>query len=264
MNYRTLLSEGFWDFKMNDRIKKLRTQSRSAVPILSLERALLMTEFYKNGAAHKFSAPIARAKAFNYLMENKKIGINDGELIVGERGPKPKSTPTYPEVCCHSLKDLDILNTREKISFKVSDDVRKKTADIIIPFWKGRSIRDKIFSQVDDEWIDSYEAGVFTEFMEQRAPGHTVAGKNIWSNGFLDFKEEIKESRENLDFFNDPDAFNKREQLKAMDIAADTIINFAERYAQEAKNLAAQEVDSSRKKDFEKQKTNIMQKNVLI
>ena len=237
---------------MNDRIKKLRTQSRSAVPILSLERALLMTEFYKNGAAHKFSAPIARAKAFNYLMENKKIGINDGELIVGERGPKPKATPTYPEVCCHSLKDLDIINTREKISFKVSDDVKKKTADIIIPFWKGRSIRDKIFSQVDVEWIDSYEAGVFTEFMEQRAPGHTVAGKNIWNNGFLDFKEEIKESRENLDFFNDASAFNKREQLKAMDIAADAIINFAERYAQEAKNLAAQEVDSYRKKELEK------------
>ncbi|MFX0025890.1 MAG: pyruvate formate lyase family protein, partial [Candidatus Hermodarchaeota archaeon] len=112
---------------MNERIKKLRAQSRNAIPYISLERALLITEFYKTSAAHKFSAPIARAKAFKYLMENKKICISESELIVGERGPEPKATPTYPEVCCHSLQDLDILNTRKKISFKVSEDTRQKT-----------------------------------------------------------------------------------------------------------------------------------------
>ncbi len=237
---------------MNNRIKKLRTQSRGAIPYLSLERALLLTEFYKNGAAHKFSASIARAKAFKYFMENKKICINEDELIVGERGPEPKATPTYPEVCCHSLQDLDILNSRDKISFKVSEVTKQKTKDIIIPFWKGRSIRDKIFSQVDDEWNDAYEAGIFTEFMEQRAPGHTVGGKNIWNKGFLDFKQEIKESIEKLDFYNDPDAFNKREQLTAMNIVADAIIAFAERYAQKAKHLVNKELNLKRKRELEK------------
>ncbi|MFW9946527.1 MAG: trans-4-hydroxy-L-proline dehydratase, partial [Candidatus Odinarchaeota archaeon] len=237
---------------MNERIKKLRAQSRNAIPYISLERALLITEFYKTGAAHKFSAPVARAKAFKHLMENKKICINEGELIVGERGPEPKATPTYPEVCCHSLQDLDILNNRKKISFKVSEDTRQKTEEIIIPFWKGRSIRDKIFSQVDNAWIDAYEAGIFTEFMEQRAPGHTVGGKNIWKKGFLDFKQEIKESIKKLDFYNDPDAFNKREQLRAMDIVADAIINFAQRHAQEARRLAIIESNEIRKKELEK------------
>ena len=237
---------------LNERISKLRTQSREAVPYLSLERALLLTEFYKTGAAHKFSAPIARAKVFKYILENKKICINEGELIVGERGPEPKATPTYPEVCCHSLKDLDILNSRDKISFKVSEDTKQKAKDIIIPFWKGRSIRDKIFSQVDNEWIDVYEAGIFTEFMEQRAPGHTVAGKNIWKKGFLDFKQEIKESIDGLDFYNDPDTYNKREQLRAMDIAADAIINFANRYAKEANRLATIESNPIRRRELEK------------
>ena len=237
---------------MNERIKKLRSQSREAIPYLSIERALLITEFYKTGAAHKFSAPIARAKAFKYLMENKKICINLSELIVGERGPEPKATPTYPEVCCHSLQDLDILNTRNKTSFKVSEDTRQKTEDIIIPFWKGRSIRDKIFSQVDKEWIDAYEAGVFTEFMEQRAPGHTVGGKNIWNKGFLDFKKEIKKAIEKLDFYNDPGAFNKREQLTAMNIAADAIISFAERHAQKVRQLAINEIDPNRKRELKK------------
>jgi pyruvate formate-lyase/glycerol dehydratase family glycyl radical enzyme len=237
---------------MNERIKQLRTQSREAIPYLSLERALLITEFYKSGAAHKYSAPINRAKAFKYILDNKKICINEGELIVGERGPEPKATPTYPEVCCHTLQDLDILNTREKISFKVSEETKQKSRDIIIPFWKGKSIRDKIFSQVDNEWIYAYEAGIFTEFMEQRAPGHTVAGENIWEKGFLDFKQEIKNSIQELDFYNDPDAYDKREQLKAMEICGDSIISFAERYGQEAKRLASIENDPNRKGELEK------------
>jgi formate C-acetyltransferase len=237
---------------MNERIRKLRTESREAIPYISLERALLITEFYKTGAAHKYSPPVARAKAFKHLMENKKICINEGELIVGERGPEPKATPTYPEVCCHSMQDLDILNTREKISFKVSEKTRQKMKDLIIPFWSGKSIRDKIFSQVDNEWIDAYEAGIFTEFLEQRAPGHTVGGENIWNKGFLNFKEEIKESIEKLDFYNDPNAYDKREQLIAMNIAADAIINFGARYAQEAKALASRELDPLRKRELEK------------
>ena len=57
--------------------------------------------------------------AFEYLLRHKAICINDGEMIVGERGPAPKATPTYPEICLHSLQDLDILNSREKVSFKV-------------------------------------------------------------------------------------------------------------------------------------------------
>jgi len=215
-----------------------------------LERASLITEFFKTGAAHKFSAPVARAKAFKYLLENKKICINEGELIVGERGPEPKATPTYPEVCSHSLKDLEILNTRKKISFKVSEETRKKTKEIIIPFWKGKSIRDKIFAQVDQEWIDAYDSGIFTEFMEQRAPGHTVAGKNIWKKGFLDFKQEIKQSIEKLDFYNDLEAFHKREQLRAMDITADAIITFASRYAQEVLQLAETESNPVRKEEL--------------
>ena len=237
---------------MNERIQKLRTQSRTAIPRLSLERAKLMTEFYKTGAVEKYSIPVTRALAFKYYLENKEICINPGELIVGERGPLPKATPTYPEICSHSLKDLDILNNREKISFKVSDDEKEFTKDVIIPFWKGKSIRDKIFSQMDKKWIDAYEAGVFTEFMEQRAPGHTVAGKKIFSKGFLDFKREISDSISNLDFFNDSDAFNKREELRAMNIAADAIISYAKRHSEKAKELASIEKSDIRKKELEK------------
>lgn len=237
---------------MNDRIKKLRQQSLDAKPTLSPERAVLLTEFYESGVPERVSVPVARAMALEYLMENKTICVNDGELIVGERGLEPKATPTYPEICTHSLKDLDILNTREKISFAVCEETKKIYEERIIPFWKERSIRDRIFCEVDDEWKAAYEAGIFTEFMEQRAPGHTVLDNKIYYKGFSDFKEEIQRQIDQLDFYHDPDALSKREELKAMSIAADAILTLARRYSAKAKELAGKESSPERKKELEK------------
>ncbi len=104
---------------MSERVCRLRQQSLAAVPTISTERAELMTAFYRDHTG-LMSAPMRRALAFRYLMEHKPIYIGDEELIVGEKGPAPKATPTYPELCCHSLEDLDILDSREKISFEVS------------------------------------------------------------------------------------------------------------------------------------------------
>jgi len=73
----------------------------------------------------ELSAPVKRAKAFEYLLRNKKICINAGELIVGERGPGPKQTSTYPEISLHFSEDLEILNSREKVSFRVDEEVKK-------------------------------------------------------------------------------------------------------------------------------------------
>jgi trans-4-hydroxy-L-proline dehydratase len=234
---------------MNERIKNLREQSINAVPHVSHERAVLMTEFYKHAGSH--SAPMRRALAFKSIMEGKTICINDGELIVGERGPAPKATSTYPELCCHSLGDLDILNNREKISFKVCDETRRIYNDEVIPFWKGKTIREKIFEEMAPEWKDAYEAGIFTEFMEQRAPGHTVLDDKIYRKGMLDFKNEIRASLRSLDFDNDSDAYGKQEELKAMNICADAIISFAERHADAIHALALAEKNAERKKELE-------------
>lgn len=237
---------------MNKRIQKLREESINTHPSISAERAKLLTDFYQSDAAKGISTPVKRALAFKYIMENKFICFNDGELIVGERGPSPKATPTYPEITVHSLKDLNILDSRDKTSYSLDNKTRNIYQQEIIPFWQGRSIRERLFHQVSDEWKNAFEAGVFTEFMEQRAPGHTVLGGKIYRKGFLAFKEEIKKSIKNLDFLNDPEAYQKREELKAMDIAADALLIYAKRHLKKAKELARKETVAERKKELEK------------
>lgn len=232
-----------------ERTKKLRQQSVSTQPSVSLERALIETEFYeKNYGAMEM--PVLRALNFKNLMEKRKLYIGDGELIVGEKSEGPQVVPTFPELCAHTVEDMTVMNERDYISFKVKEGDKEIQAEKILPYWEGRSTRDKILANMTQEWKDAYAAGMFTEFMEQRAPGHTVADGKIYQKGFLEFKKEIEEAIEALDFLNDKDAYDKKAQLEGMAISCDAIIIYGQRYAAYARELAAKEADPKRKEEL--------------
>lgn len=235
---------------MTPRIQYLREQSLNTINRISAERALLVTDFYKNRLDFSDSIPVQRAKSFDYILSNKQVYINDRELIVGERGPAPKATPTYPEITVHSLQDLDMLDTREKVWFRVDKETRDAYENTIIPFWKGRSNRDRIMEAMSEEWHNAYHAGMFTEFMEQRAPGHTVAGYKIFRKGLFDIIRDIDKSTDSLDPMNDPQAWDKKEELKAMKIVANAMIRFAERHAERLEDLAKTESDENRRREL--------------
>ena len=236
---------------MNKRISTLRKKSLEAVPHLSLERAVLVTDAYKENYG-KVSIPVIRALSFKELMEKKAIYIGEGELIVGEKGDCEKSVPTFPELCCHTMEDFDIIDSREKVFYKVADSEKSIHKETILPYWQGKSIRDLIFENVSQEWKNCYNGGIFTEFMEQRAPGHTVGDGKIYTKGFKDFKKDINKALRQLDFVNDPNAYDKGEELKAMLIAADAIIVFGKRHRDLALKLAKSEPNQIRKAELEK------------
>ena len=234
---------------MNERIRKLRKQSLETEPHIYMERADLETDAYMlyEGSV---SVPELRALAFKHFMEHKTLCINDGELIVGEKGDGPQAAPSFPELCCHTVEDMKIMNARDLIYFRVTEEDLKLQEEKIIPFWEKRSVRHKILANMTEEWKNAYAAGIFTEFMEQRGPGHTVGSEKIYKKGFLDYKNDIIEARNNLDFLNDKEAFDKKSQLNAMEICCDAIIILGERYAAYARELAAKETDETRKAEL--------------
>lgn len=234
---------------MNERIKTLRRQSETTVPHIYIERAVLMTDAYKKYEG-SVSIPELRALTMKEIFSRKKINIEPGELIVGEKGDSPQSTPTFPELCCHTLTDMQVMNDRELICFKVSEEDMKIQEEIIIPFWEKRSMRHKLLNSMTPEWKDCYEAGIFTEFMEQRGPGHTVGSRKIYEKGFLDYKKDIEDALNALDYMNDPQAVEKRDQLNAMSIMCDAIIILGERYAALAAEMAEKETDEVRKAEL--------------
>ena len=236
---------------MNERIHRLRKQSVETQESLSIERALISTKFYKENYG-KYSEPVMRALNFLEICKQKTIYIGDDELIVAERGPKPKSVPTFPELTCHSVEDFHVLNTRDQQRYIIPQEDIDTYEREVIPYWKGRTMRERIFGHVPNEWKRAYEAGVFTEFMEQRAPGHTALDGTIYKKGMLDYKQEIKEHINRLDFLNDPEATSKLEELKAMDISCNAAIVFAERHAALAEEMATKESNPTRVKELKK------------
>ncbi len=236
---------------MNDRVKRLHRQSIDTPTTLTIERALIETAFYKENYG-KMPNCILRAKNFYEICKKKTIYIGKDELIVGERGPVPKAVPTFPELTCHSVEDLHTLNTRKLQPYHISQEDIDTYAREVIPYWEGRTQRERIFSHVSKEWEEAYHAGVFTEFMEQRAGGHTAMDGKMYQRGLLDCKALIAQTLNELDFINDPEATDKQQELQAMDISCDAAILFAERHADLAEKMAAEESNPQRKAELVK------------
>ena len=249
MNYNIKYPEN--NGGMNARIKRLRQQNFDTPTTLSIERALIETAFYKE---YYGTMPIAvlRAKNFYEICKKKTLYIGDDELIVGERGPLPKAVPTFPELTCHSVEDLHTLNERELQRYTISQEDIDTYEREVIPYWKGKTQRERIFNHVSKEWEEAYHAGVFTEFMEQRAAGHTAMDGKMYREGLLDVKARIEKKIASLDYIYDPEATDKQQELEAMAISCDAAILFAERHAELAEQMAAKEQDPQRKAELEK------------
>ena len=237
--------------ELSERIKRLQRESKAAIPTLDPERALLLTRFYQGEDWEGVSIPVKRARAFEYILLHKKISIAEGELLVGEKGQGPRAAPTFPELCCHSLDDLEILHNREKIPFQVEDETRRIYQDELIPYWEGKSTREKLLDRMSPAWLGAFQAGIFTEFMEQRSPGHTVLDDKIYHKGMEDFQADIQKALADLDDQNDPETSAKREELEAMDISANALIKYAQRYSNLARELAGNEHDPIRRAELE-------------
>ncbi len=224
------------------RIEVLREASYQAVPSLSIERAKIITECYKKNEG-KYPTPILRALCFKELCLSQTLYIGKGELIVGERGPRPKAVSTYPELTCHSVEDLRILNSRERQRYMVSEEDIATYEREVIPFWKERTQRDRIFSILPDDWKRLYSSGLFTEFAEQRAPGHTALDGKIYKTGMHGFRERIAMALKKLERKNSSSAQERKNMLQAMDIACEALILFAGRHASLAMTMAADSRD---------------------
>ena len=234
---------------MNERIRKLRALSVNTQPHIDMERAKIMTETYLRFEG-VLSVPQLRAQALKDYFSQKTLYLGEGELIVGEKGDSPQGAPTFPELCCHSVEDMRLMNERELIRFQVTPEDMELQEKVMIPFWKDRCIRSHIFRQMTPEWKKAYECGIFTEFMEQRGPGHTVGSSKIYEKGLLDYQRDIQEAIDRLDFFQDPHALERKEELEGMYTACEALMILAARYSAYARELAEQESDTQRRREL--------------
>ncbi|MDR2453624.1 MAG: hypothetical protein LBD51_03525 [Bifidobacteriaceae bacterium] len=241
-----------WDAKRGStlRTKRLREVSETTPPSICLERALIETEVYAEHEG-KLPAPVLRGLFFRELMSRRTLYLDDAELIVGEKGAGPQSAPTFPELCCHTLEDFDNMANRERVSFAVSEADKRLQAEVVIPFWRERATMAKMNQDLPPEWRRLFEAGLFTEFMAQRGPGHTVADGKIYRRGYLDFMAQIDRELARIDYGADMRAADRRAELAGMRLVCEGMVILGQRYAALARLRAGQTADPARRRELE-------------
>lgn len=234
---------------MNACIKTLREKSISSRPEIFPERAVLLTESYKETEGEPMA--IRRAKALKKVLEEIPIIIHDGELIIGEKTLKPRGSHIYPELYCPDYEALCQIENRVEAPFYCSDETKGIILKKVYPYWRNKQAWSRIREVMTKEWKSALEEYVFTEYMISRSPGHINVDGRVLNRGFRDIKREIEEALSEIDY-SDPDCYERICELKAMDICIDAAIMFANRYAALAMDMAKNEENLERKKELEK------------
>ncbi len=236
--------------KSTPRVGRLR-QKMLILPSLCIERGYWMTESYKE--TENEPSVIRRAKGLVKILENMAVYIGDEELIVGNTTSKIRGGAMVPEVDWRwYLEEVDTLSTREWNKFAPMADEEKAKIREFLPYWKGKSIFEKWDTMLPEDARIRYhlihEAGAYSA--SSIHPGHTMPdyGK-VLDIGLNGIKKQADERLEKLNLAEIED-FKKYHFYRAVKIALDAAIHFANRYAALARSLSEKETDDQRKTEL--------------
>jgi len=233
-----------------ERIEFLKNRLLDTKPEMDLENALIMTKSFEETAGEPLC--IQKAKAFYKQCNEKTVTIWDKELIVGCSGSKIRGGILCADTCWSILdEELDTISNRRYDPFYLKDEDKQMFLEKIKPFWKGRSSLEAWYKQIPEDTKELRDCGVlYINRKAVRGFGETTAGySQVINEGILSICDNIEARRARLDI-TIPGDYEKDQYLEAMLTSARGIMRIAERYSEEAKRLAEQEKDESRKAEL--------------
>lgn len=242
-----MLAKGF--SKPTDRVERLRSMIVDAVPCIEAERAVLITESYQ--ATEGLPMIMRRAKALENILNNLTVTIRDDELVVGTLTKAVRSCQLFPENSYKWVMDeFDTIETRMADPFKISEE-DKATLRKVLPYWEDKTISDLASSYMSEKTKECIANGVFTVgnyFFG--GVGHIIIDYDkAIRRGYKAIIQDAVEALESFDC-NDPDFIQKTQFCKAIITVLSAAINFAKRYSDKAKEMAAVETNPTRKAEL--------------
>lgn len=237
------------DIPMTDRIVKLREELFKKMPEIEVDRAVLITESYKQTE----DQPIVkrRALAFEHILNNIPITIRDNELVVGSATKAPRSCQVFPEFSYEWLEsELDTIEFREADPFHISEE-NKAVLRKVFPYWKNKTTSELASAYMAPEASMAIEHNMFTPGnYYYNGVGHvTVDYGKVLKIGYKGILQEVQQELDNCNVY-DADYAKKHEFLESVIISCNAVINYARRYANLAYEMAQKCTDSTRKKEL--------------
>ncbi len=218
-------------------------------PKVRIERALIVTDSHR--ATEGEPMMIRRAKAFRDLANKMPVSIDSWQIVVGNYSAEPFALNPNPELCWDVILDrMDDFATREGDKYRISEE-DKSTLREVLPWWKGRSIGEKIISMLPEKASDSYDAGIIASgYLGQGSGNFTADYSRVISRGLIDIMDEIRRKRSRLEPGN-PENEKKYLYYEATLICCQAAIDFSNRYAKLAETMAQETTDKLRKNELE-------------
>lgn len=234
---------------LSPRVTALLEGFHAARPEVFAERALLVTRAYAETEGQPML--LRRARAMAEILGGVTVLIRDGELIVGCKTPAILGSPLYPEVACDWVEqELGTMATRPEAPFEVSEETKEVLRTQVLDYWRGKQVYNRIMEALSDELLRATDEGLFFHYFLNRTIGHiTVDYRRVLEKGFLGLKADVEAELARVDY-EAAGCLNKIHLLRAMAICCDAAICFAERYAAEARRLAATERDPVRQAEL--------------
>ena len=230
----------------SDRITKLIDHLFATKPEVECERAVLLTESYKE--TEHLPMILRRSRAFRHILENIPITIRPDELIVGSATKMPRSCQTFPEFSFEWLEEeFDTIETRAADPFIISNETKEmlKAAN---QYWKGKTSSDLATALMDERTLTAIEHNIFTPGNYfYNGIGHvTVKYSEVLSVGYRGIINRAKEELDNCSV-GDENYAEKSAFLEAVIESCEAAITYAKRYAKLALEEAEKCTDKQRK-----------------
>lgn len=242
-----MIAKGFSE--PTERVKRLKRMIVDAIPYVESERAVLVTESYKE--TEGLSPILRRAKAVEKIFNNLPITIREDELIVGAITKNPRSTEICPEFSYDWVaKEFETMGTRIADPFQIPKETAKELEEAF-KYWEGKTTSSLADSYMSKEAKDCIANGVFTVGNYfYGGVGHVCVdyGK-ILKKGFKGVIAEVVEAMSKMDK-KDPDYIKKQQFYNSVIISYTAAINFAHRYANKARAMAEVETNNIRKEEL--------------
>lgn len=239
----------FKEAQKSPRIDRLKAALFAKMPEIEADRAVLVTESYKE--TEKLPVIERRAKAFSHILKNIPITIRDDELIVGSATKAPRGCQTFPEFSFKWLLDeLDTVETRSADPFYISEETKARLKEAYT-YWDGKTTSDLATSLMAPETITAMEHNIFTpNNYFYNGVGHvTVNYGEVLNIGLSGIKRKAKAALSKV-CPAAPDYAKRHSFLTAVIESLDAASAYAKRYSSLAREMAVTESDPKRKAEL--------------
>jgi len=227
------------------RVQSVRQELIDAVPEICAERALLITESYRETEGQP--NVLRKARALEKILSEMSIFIEDGQLIVGNQASKLRAAPIFPEYSIDWVIDeLDTFEKRSGDVFAIGEETKEKLRGIH-DFWHGKTHQDEVYANMSEENKLAQKQNVLHRGgISMSGDGHIIPHhEKVLAKGFRGIQREAKEALKNEGLTQD-----QRDFYEAVRIALKAAIRFAKRFADLALQMEKEETDSERKAEL--------------